>query len=81
MTRILIVGALLAPGLALIPIAKAAEPPPKGPPWVRELGLAQKAALAKGTPIFIYFARIKINFSGSGKIKMLLPSAYKSYVW
>jgi hypothetical protein len=37
--------------------APAAEPPPSGPPWVRELAAAQKTALEKGTPIFVYFTK------------------------
>ena len=48
----------LAALLALLPDAvTAAEPPPAGPPWVRELAAAQKAALEKRTPIFIYFTK------------------------
>jgi hypothetical protein len=37
--------------------SEATEPPPAGPPWVRDLPAAQKAALEKGVPIFIYFTK------------------------
>ena len=37
--------------------APSAEPPPPGPPWQRELAAAQKTALEKGTPIFVYFTK------------------------
>ena len=37
--------------------ATAAEPPPAGPPWFRQLADAQKTALDRGAPIFIYFTK------------------------
>ena len=37
--------------------ARAAEPPPAGPPWARQLAEAQKTALDRGTPIFVYFTK------------------------
>jgi hypothetical protein len=37
--------------------SEAKEPPPAGPPWVRDLPAAQKSALEKGVPIFIYFTK------------------------
>ena len=42
---------------AIPSVASAAEPPPAGPPWVRDLTAAQKTALEQGTPIFIYFTK------------------------
>jgi len=53
--RPMILACLVAPWLAAA--ALGTEPPPKGPPWVRELAVAQKNALAKSTPIFIYFTK------------------------
>jgi hypothetical protein len=47
----------LAVLLGLPTAGPAAEPPPSGPPWVRELAAAQKTALDRGTPIFIYFTK------------------------
>ncbi|MEO2088107.1 MAG: HEAT repeat domain-containing protein [Gemmataceae bacterium] len=38
-------------------VAVGGEPAPKGPPWVRDLAAAQKTALERGTPIFIYFTK------------------------
>lgn len=51
--------ALVCPVLvaSLSSAAAAAEPPPPGPPWVRDLAAAQRAAIDKGTPIFIYFTK------------------------
>src|SRR5262245_15260487 len=56
MTRRLFPFVLLGLALAAAP-AGAIEPPPVGPPWERELAAAQKIALQKGTPIFIYFTK------------------------
>src|SRR5262245_17816849 len=58
MTRLTLRLAALGATLLAAPSAcTAAEPPPAGPPWVRELAAAQKTALEKGTPIFIYFTK------------------------
>jgi hypothetical protein len=44
--------------LAGLPALTAAtEPPPPGPPWARRLLDAQRTALARGTPIFVYFTK------------------------
>ncbi len=44
---------LLAAGSALA----GSETPPEGPPWVRDLAEAQKLALAKRVPIFVYLTK------------------------
>ncbi len=43
----------LLPTLALA----GSETPPKGPPWQRDLIEAQKLALKKKVPIFVYFTK------------------------
>ena len=44
--------------LALAPLALAgSETPPEGPPWVRSLVEAQKAALEREVPIFVYLTK------------------------
>lgn len=47
--------------LAGLPVRSAAagssENPPEGPPWKRDLLEAQKEALEKGKPIFLYFTK------------------------
>jgi hypothetical protein len=44
---------LLAAGAA----RAGSETPPQGPPWVREFRVAQKDALARGVPIFVYLTK------------------------
>jgi len=39
------------------PVLAGSESPPEGPPWVRDLAVARKKALAGGKPIFIYFTK------------------------
>ncbi len=43
--------------LLALAAARAGEPPPKGPPWLRELGEAQSDALKHRRPLFIYFTK------------------------
>jgi hypothetical protein len=43
--------------LALLLAAPGSETPPKGPPWVREFGVAQEQALKQGKPIFVYLTK------------------------
>jgi hypothetical protein len=43
-------------GLASLAIA-GSETPPEGPPWVRSLVEAQKAALEREVPIFVYLTK------------------------
>lgn len=57
--RPLLAAAALAAAL-LLPSPAApggSETPPKGPPWVRTFGEAQRAALAEGKPIFVYMTK------------------------
>ena len=37
--------------------AAGSETPPEGPPWERDLLVAQKRALKEGKPIFVYFTK------------------------
>lgn len=47
--------------LALLVVAAPAqagsETPPEGPPWVRDIQEAQKAAIARKVPIFVYLTK------------------------
>lgn len=47
---------LLVAALAAI-AAGGSETPPEGPPWVRDLAAAQKTAIEKGLPIFVYLTK------------------------
>ena len=54
--RALVVAALLF--VFAVPGAWAgSETPPKGPPWKRDLAEAQREALKKNVPIFLYFTK------------------------
>ena len=53
MTRALLLLVLLVPGAALA----GSETPPAGPPWQRDLIEAQRLALEKKVPIFVYFTK------------------------
>lgn len=52
---------LLAVLLTLTLLAGAAlggsETPPAGPPWVRDFQTAQRDALARGVPVFVYLTK------------------------
>jgi hypothetical protein len=52
---------VLAAGFAAAAVAAVAhagsETPPDGPPWVREFRAAQKDALAREVPIFVYLTK------------------------
>lgn len=48
---------LLAVFAAAVPARAGSETPPEGPPWVRTLVEAQKQALAKQVPIFVYLTK------------------------
>ena len=54
--RCLLVGVLLVVTIA-VPLWAGSETPPKGPPWERDLLVAQKRALDEGKPIFVYFTK------------------------
>jgi hypothetical protein len=43
-------------GLAA-PAYTGSDTPPKGPPWERDLLVAQQKALQKNLPIFLYFTK------------------------
>ena len=47
---------LLLAGLASVALA-GSETPPEGPPWTRSLVEAQKRALEKKVPIFVYLTK------------------------
>ena len=47
---------LLAFGLAT-PALAGSDTPPEGPPWTRDLIAAQKTALARKVPIFVYLTK------------------------
>ena len=50
--------ALVAGALALaVPAFAGSETPPEGPPWVRDLAVAQKKAIEKQVPIFVYLTK------------------------
>lgn len=54
--RTLLLAAALT--LAAPPLAHAgSETPPEGPPWVRSLVEAQKRALEREVPIFVYLTK------------------------
>ena len=50
-------GALLALGAFTAVTFGGSETPPEGPPWVRDLAEAQKTAIEKGVPIFVYLTK------------------------
>ena len=50
-SRLLLLAAVSVPALA------GSETPPEGPPWQRDLLAAQKQALEKGKPLFVYFTK------------------------
>jgi hypothetical protein len=37
--------------------AAGSDTPPEGPPWERDLLVAQKRALKEGKPLFVYFTK------------------------
>jgi len=47
---------LLAMGL-VSPAFAGSDTPPEGPPWTRSLVEAQKAALTRKVPIFVYLTK------------------------
>ena len=51
LTTLLLTGAALAPAFA------GSETPPKGPPWVRSLAEAQREAVQRDLPIFVYLTK------------------------
>ena len=54
------VASLLAAAVVALAAGTAragSETPPAGPPWVREFKVAQKDALARGVPIFVYLTK------------------------
>lgn len=48
--------AVLAAAAAAVALA-GSETPPEGPPWTREFAAAQKDALARGVPVFVYLTK------------------------
>lgn len=51
---------ILVAGLLLFGAESAragSETPPEGPPWVRDFAVAQRDALARGVPIFVYLTK------------------------
>ena len=56
--RTLVLAAALTFACTLAPAAHAgSETPPKGPPWERDILVAQEKALAGNLPIFLYFTK------------------------
>jgi len=52
--------AILLAGLLLFGAESAragSETPPHGPPWVRDFAVAQRDALTRGVPIFVYLTK------------------------
>jgi hypothetical protein len=49
-------GAMLLGALAAVTFA-GSETPPEGPPWVRDFTVAQKEAVERGLPIFVYLTK------------------------
>ena len=43
--------------LLVTPARAGSETPPPGPPWMKDLVKAQKAALEKKVPIFVYLTK------------------------
>ncbi len=54
--RNVVAGALLALAFA-VPAQAGSETPPEGPPWKRDFAAAQKEALEKGLPLFVYLTK------------------------
>ena len=48
---------LLAILATALPAHAGSETPPEGPPWVRTLVEAQKKAIAREVPIFVYLTK------------------------
>jgi hypothetical protein len=48
---------LMIPLLVAAPAFAGSDTPPPGPPWVRQLAAAQKDALARNVPIFVYLTK------------------------
>jgi hypothetical protein len=48
---------MILPLLLAAPAFAGSDTPPPGPPWVRELAAAQKDALARNVPIFVYLTK------------------------
>jgi len=48
---------LAVPCLALATALAGSETPPEGPPWVRDFAEAQKQAIEREVPIFVYLTK------------------------
>jgi hypothetical protein len=52
-----LVAALLLGAASIAPAWAGSETPPEGPPWVRSLAEAQRLAIEKERPIFVYLTK------------------------
>jgi hypothetical protein len=59
MRRSVLRRALAFVALAWLAVAATAgsETPPEGPPWTREFAAAQRDALKRGVPMFVYLTK------------------------
>ncbi len=48
---------LAVPCLVLVTAMAGSETPPEGPPWVRDFAAAQKQAIEREVPIFVYLTK------------------------
>ena len=55
--RLAALAALVFAALLAAPAVAGSETPPEGPPWVRDLAEAQKKAIEKEVPIFVYLTK------------------------
>ncbi|MCE9637753.1 MAG: hypothetical protein K8T90_18795 [Planctomycetes bacterium] len=59
--RISIASCLAVVLVSLAAVARVAfggsETPPVGPPWVRDFAVAQKSAIERGVPVFVYLTK------------------------
>jgi hypothetical protein len=49
--------AVLVAAMAAVTAFAGSETPPEGPPWVRDFAEAQKAAIERGVPVFVYLTK------------------------
>ena len=58
MHRLLVaVTLLLVAFCAAAPARAGSDTPPEGPPWLRDFQAAQRDALTRGVPIFVYLTK------------------------